>query len=176
MLKKYKKKLDINRIELTDNSFLYCNAKNPDCQSSTHLIRVFSKKNSNKSRNLYLSDLSFLQHNNTFYGRYGFLPINKLNYKKFAKNIDIINNTKTKDIILNKIITKDIKKLVNAELLKIIMKYHEKYSEKNMTIWFNKISKILLKTNCEIFDYFIDKIFDYLHLAHFHRMGFFLEI
>ena len=56
------------------------------------------------------------------------------------------------------------------------MKYHEKYSEKNITIWFNKISKILLKTNCEFFEYFIDKIFDYLHLAHFHRMGFFLEI
>ena len=91
------------------------------------------------------------------YGRYGFLPIDKLNYKKFAKNIDIINNTKTKDIILNKIITKDIKKLVNAELLKIIMKYHEKYSEKNITIWFNKL-------------------FDYLHLAHFHHIGFFLEI
>ena len=50
MLKKYKDKLKIKAIELTDNSYFQCSDK----------VKI------------WLADLSFLQYSDTWYGRFGF--------------------------------------------------------------------------------------------------------
>jgi hypothetical protein len=99
MLKKYKDKLGINKISLTDNS---------------------KKKCSNK--NIVLSQMLFLLTSNTWYGKYGFRPReifeNKLDEqldKKYQENQSIINRITIKESnILNYILKTNNEKLIKA--------------------------------------------------------------
>jgi hypothetical protein len=80
LLKKYKDKLNINKIVLTDHSFLFCE----------------SIKN-----NIELSQLYTLKHGHTFYGALGFLPFNDKLLKKYKNNNNIIKNLLVKDSYLS---------------------------------------------------------------------------
>ena len=55
-LKKYQEKFNINQIELTNNSYIACNYKD---------VKI------------WLVDLSLLQHNESFYEKFGFVPSKK---------------------------------------------------------------------------------------------------
>jgi len=149
MLKKYKDKFNINIIQLKDNSFLYCN---------------------NKTK-IWLSSLSFLQHNNTFYGRFGFMPIDKLDWHNYLENKKILLNNPELD--LNTIINNWTFSL-KLEIKKNIIKYYNK--KINFMDWFNKISHKYLLEECEFFNYLIDKIYKELKLTQFKHESFFLII
>lgn len=151
MLKKYKEKLTINVIQLKDNSFIYCD---------------------NKTKT-WLSSLSFLQYNNTFYGRFNFIPKDKDMYEKYLRNQFILDETLTKKINIEKLMTKFNKKIYNKEN---IMKYYNKYKESNITKWFNKISHKYMQSDCEFFNYLIDSIFQDLKLEKFLHISFILKL
>ncbi len=151
MLKKYKDKLNINVIQLKDNSFIYCNTE----------IKI------------WLSSLSFLQYNNTFYGRFGFIPKDKDEYINYKKNQKILKNRITSNLKLNKILEK-YKNKINNEV--DIMNYYIKYKDSNIMEWFNKISHKYLLLDCKFFNYLINSIFQELKLEKFKHETFILNI
>jgi hypothetical protein len=96
-LKKYSKKLNINLIMLTDNSYKKCGNKN-----------------------ISLMLLSTLTTGDTWYGKYGFVPIyydgnkylpNKQNIDIYNKNKELMENIKVNDV--NKILLNYFEKLDN---------------------------------------------------------------
>jgi len=151
MLKKYKDKLNINVIQLKDNSFIYCN---------------------NETK-IWLSSLSFLQYNNTFYGRFGFIPKDKDAFTNYKKNQKIIKNTITSSLKLNKIMDKYDNK-INNEI--DIMNYYIKYKDSNIMKWFNKISHKYLSVDCDFFLYLINSIFQELKLEKFKQETFIMNV
>jgi hypothetical protein len=62
-LKKYQEKFNINQIELTNNSYIACNYKD---------VKI------------WLVDLSLLQHNESFYEKFGFGPSKNRCYVKLS--------------------------------------------------------------------------------------------
>jgi len=86
MLKKYKKKLGINKIKLIDNAKIGC------------LKGEFK-----------LSPMLLLLKGETFYGKYGFKLVDENDRKIEEQNIKIIKSLFIKDIDFNKIITKSLK-------------------------------------------------------------------
>jgi hypothetical protein len=84
-LKKYSEKFNIKYIELTDNSYIDCNHKD---------IKI------------WLADLSQLQYNDTFYGKFGFVPNKKIDYNNYKNNKKILKKLLTKEIDLKEIIVK----------------------------------------------------------------------
>jgi len=151
MLKKYKHKLNIDTIQLKDNSFIYCSDK----------IKI------------WLSSLSFLQYNNTFYGRFGFIPKDKHLYKKYLQNQQILSTTLLSNLNLNLIIELFSKKI---KYEKEIISYYIKYQNKTIVYWFNKISHKYLLDNCSFFNHLIDYIFKEIKLDKFTHETFILNI
>ncbi len=151
MLKKYKNKLNIKNIQLKDNSFIYCDNK----------IKI------------WLASLSQLQYNNTFYGRFGFVPLDEEVFRKYDRTINILKNTLTNKLNLNSIILEYNKKIHNEIN---IMKYYIKYKDANITVWFNKISHLYLKEDCDFFKFLIDAIFYELKIDKMIHESFILKL
>ena len=84
-LKKYSEKFNIKLIELTDNSYIDCNHKDIKIQ---------------------LADLSLLQYNESFYGKFGFILNKKIDYNNYKNNKKILGKLLTKDVNLKEIIVK----------------------------------------------------------------------
>ena len=154
-LKKYQEKFNIKYIELTDNSYIDCNHKD---------IKI------------WLADLSLLQYNETFYGKFGFIPNKKIDYNNYKNNKKILEKLLTKDVNLKEIIVKSEDYELNKELLKIIYISYQEYENQLFNEWFLYISKILMKKNCQFFEYFIDKIFKVLQLSSLAHKTFILEL
>ena len=141
MLKKYKSKLKIKYIELTDNSFIQCN----------------------ETVKIWLANLSFLQYNDTFYGRFGFRPKDKEMYEKYLSNRVILKIKLVNDIDLTDIIRK-YNKSITVELKTKLLDSYNKYKEFNIVQWFNKVSRKYMKLDCNFFDYLINTIFQHFRL------------
>lgn len=166
-LKKYSEKFNIKYIELTDNSYIDCNHKD---------IKI------------WLADLSQLQYNDTFYGKFGFVPNKKIDYNNYKNNRNILKKLLTKEIDLKEIIVKSkdysLGKAytsfqdyeLNKELLKIIHTSYQEYEDKLFIEWFLYISKILMKKNCHFFEYFIDKLYKVLQLSSLAHKTFILNL
>ena len=169
MLKKYQDKLKIKSINLKDNSYeeVYPNlfikliGRNEKIKDfSLHRINSFFQC-SDKVK-IWLSDLSFLQYNDTFYGRFGFMPLDKDIYKKYLKNQAILELTLVKSININKILNEYTN--INTILRDKIYHNYERHKDYNIVQWFNKFSKKYMVADCKFFNYFIEYIYNDLKL------------
>jgi hypothetical protein len=148
LLSKYKDKLNINKILLSDHSFLFCK----------------SIKN-----NINLADLYTLKYGNTFYGSLGFLPCS--NGKKYKNNYKIIQKLLVKDSYLLYYLNKYSKKYnIDISELKIYVEINEntKLSEVIKLI----SSKDNFDKHCHLLNYIIPKIFEKNMLTSFHNQSF----
>jgi hypothetical protein len=153
MLKKYKDKLELNSITLKDNSYLTCD----------------------NSTKIELNCLSFLQYNDTFYGRFNFMPIDKDLYKKYMQNKAILSITKTKQINIIKILNNYDGNCDDVLKTKMIEHYN-KYLDYNIIQWFNLFSRKFMKKNCALFKYIIEMIYYKLKLYNFTGKSFTVDI
>jgi hypothetical protein len=161
-LKLNKKKFDINKIVLRDNSAKVC----PNCPVHIQMSRMY-----------------FLLYGDTWYGKYGFRPYS-VNQNKpdeflnndYIKNQQIIKNAKVSDIDL----IKYFKDAVNKYKLKGINIEH---FEKLFILWKDKplsqILRALLKDYdkyCCIFEYVGIRVFRGLGMTDFTELTFYLDI
>lgn len=171
-LKTYKEKFNINRILLTDRSYVLCTNNMKD------------KSKQSIKRNMILSDLYMLKHGDTWYGKFGFLPFDIVNNRPLRDDIieynrskNIINNTKLKDYIkLYKLII-DTDKSLNINYfrendLKLFMK-------DNQNTLIKDILKILFKKYypfCIIFEHIKRTIMNDLNIKSFYEKTLYLDI
>jgi hypothetical protein len=152
LLKKYKDKLNIKKIELSDHSFLYCN-----------------------NTTISLADLYILKHGITFYSLFGFLPTDYELKKSFYNNNIIMKNLKIKDSKLLYFLNKysiEYKKDINH-----IINYITKNQDKLLMNIINKLSsKDVFNNNCELLIYIIPKLIKVNGIKSFHNKTFELEL
>ena len=74
-LKTYKDKFNINRILLTDRSYVLCS--NNIIDKSKQVIK----------HNMFLSDLYMLTHGDTWYGKFGFRPFDIVNNRELYDDV-----------------------------------------------------------------------------------------
>jgi hypothetical protein len=149
MLKKYKEKLNVRRIVLTDNSIKKCNNKN-----------------------IILSTMMILLTGDTWYGRYKFVPTEERFVKKYNNNKKIINSTKLEDIDLIKYLNKT---KMSKELLQLSHKFINKHPQMLLKDYLTKLITNFDKT-CEYFYDFYEELFDDLGLYDFRGRTFVLHI
>jgi hypothetical protein len=149
MLQKYKNKLDINKILLTDNSLKKCNDKN-----------------------IILSVMLILLTGETWYGKYGFRPVDDILVKYYDNNKKIMDTITLKDIDL-------LKYLKMTKLNKKIIKNSKKFiiNHQNLLLkeYLNKFLKEYDNT-CEYFYDFYFTLFIDLGLYDFHKRTFELNL
>lgn len=143
LLKKYKEDFKINKILLSDDAEFYCD----------------------KLTSIKLSNLSFLQHRESFYGRFGFVPEKIIDKEYYELNKKILKDIKTKDMNLN-LLLNDYKRKnkLHKILINKINNLYIKYKDKKFHKWFNKISRILSNENCDLLAYLVRKLFVELKL------------
>ena len=129
MLQKYKDKLDIKKILITDNSLKKCN-----------------------NINIKLSVMLTLLTGDTWYGKYGFRPVDNVTIKYYEKNKMIMNTITLKDIDL-------IKYLKMTKLDRKIIKNAKKFIEKHQTLLVKDYLSRFLKEYDRTCDYFNDFYF-----------------
>lgn len=154
MLEKYKDKLNLKKIELKDNSFLTCD----------------------KNTKILLSDLSFLQHNETFYSRFGFKPKDEEKYENYMRNKAILSITFVKKIKLEKILNTWSYHVINDKLKHDMLTHYKKYLDYNIVQWFNLFSKKFMKNDCMLFKYIIDSIYIKLGLTKLNGVSYIKKI
>lgn len=149
MIKKYKDKLDIKKILITDNSLKKCNNKNIELAPMLTLIT-----------------------GDTWYGKYGFKPTDERLIKKYENNKKIMNTLTLKDINL-------IKYLLMSKLDEKVIEKSKEFIEKHQSVlvkdYLSKFLKEYDKT-CEYFYDFYELLSDDLGLYNFHRRTFELVI
>ena len=159
---KNKQKYNINRILLTDNSYLYCD---------------------NCSNNVKLAQLKMITSGRTWYMRYGFLPYDSLKntpskslYKAIDHNKKIIDKLKTKQIHLE-LIFKNIHKQEHIKIdIKEINRLKNKYP---LLRDFIKRLVSEYKKYCCFLSYLLEHLFDPLNkynLIDFYRKQFYFDI
>jgi len=149
MLKKYKEKLGINKITLTDNSVKKCNEKD-----------------------IKLSMMLTLLTGNTWYGKYGFRPRDKSLIEYYENNIKIMNKVKLKHIDLIKYFKKT---KLNKEVIENTKVYIKKHQDLLLKDYLTKFLKEYDKT-CEYFHDFYLLLFIDLKLYNFYHNTFELDI
>jgi len=149
MLKKYKNKFGINLITLRDNSVKKCG-----------------------KYTISLPIMLTLLSGETWYGKYGFRPIERISYEttewqldkisleKYKKNKDIIKNIKLENVNFKKIFNK-------AELSEDFIKETYKFIKENKSLLLKTYLSLLLKDfnkNCESFYKFYRILYDEIGL------------
>jgi len=157
MLKKYKDTFCINKIILTDNSLKKCESNRKD---------------------IILSHMLILLNGDTWYGKYGFRPIdintyeyNEILNEKYNNNKLIINNITIKEAN----IIKYIKMTKNNDIIKAVEKILE--NDENMLLK-DFLQRFLneYQSTCEYFSIFYEKLYYDIKLENFHRLFFGLTI
>lgn len=136
LLKKYKNNFKINKIILSDDALFYCD----------------------KQTIINMSMLNFLQHGDSYYGRFGFIPFKNIDKEGYKLNQNKIIKIKTKKINIKKLLD-NYTKSIEANLIIKLNKKYIKYKDKLFQKWFNKISKILSFENCDLLSYLVERIF-----------------
>lgn len=171
-LKTYKDKFNINRILLTDRSYVLCS--NNIIDKSKQVIK----------HNMFLSDLYMLTHGDTWYGKFGFRPFDIVNNRElyddvieYGKSKNIINNIKLKDY--NKL----YKLIIEADKLLNINYFKENdlklFMKDNQNTLIKDVLKILLKKKfpfCIIFEYIKRTIMNDLHIKSFYEKTLYIDI
>jgi len=149
MLQKYKDKLNITKILITDNSLKKCNNKN-----------------------IKLSMMLILLSGDTWYGKYGFRSTDERLKVKYENNKKIMNTITLKDINF-------IKYLKMTKLDEKIIQKSEEFIKKHQQLlikgYLTKFLKEYDKT-CKYFYDFYEQLFDDLKLYNFYRQTFELVI
>lgn len=154
MIRKYKDKLGVNKILLTDNTIYYCNNIKLDLQIMMTLFE-----------------------GHTWYGKYGFRPYNKEgntyildNYynKIYDINLQIMNTIKIKDINFNKYLLLINEKYPDNFTLEIIDIFNL-FLENNKDLLVKDFLKIInkkdiFKKTCDYFNVYYKILFDDLQL------------
>jgi hypothetical protein len=160
VIKKYKDKFNINKILLTDHSFLFCNTI---------------------KKNIPLGDLQILKNGHTFYGQLGFVPFsdndvqNKVLLSSYNKNIKIINNLTVLDSKIIYYLEKFQKKNIIDVTSLIASAY--KYSNHKLSNFIKKLSqKNVFDDTCIVLNYIIQKIIHYNKIISFHNQQFYMDI
>ena len=138
--------------------------------------------NSDKScshckNNVNLSDMYFLIHGNTWYGKYGFRPCESEGlYDAYAKNQEIINNAVTSDVPLYRYISTAVSEnnLQNINVISM-KKYIDSRQDKSLM---ETLRTILIdyNKNCCLFTYIAPRILHELNMQSFHRQLFYLNL
>lgn len=157
MLKKYKDIFEINKIVLTDNSIKKCESNKEDIKLSHMLILLTG---------------------DTWYGKYGFRPINVNTYKY---NEILNENYDNNKLIINKITIKEanIMKYIKMTKDKNVIKQVEKILEKDENMLLKDFLQKFLteyESTCSHFSLFYDRLYDDLKLEKFYRLFFGLNI
>lgn len=159
-LRHNKKELNINKVVLRDISMKKCDGY----------------------KNIQLTTMYFLLHNNTWYGRHGFLPYDDANdtldeeqLKKYKKNQKIIKTTKLSDVKqLRKYIIEAFNKIKPNNLhLENILSVYDKFDKKDKLL--SEFLRAFLKTydkTCCLFGEFYLKLASDIELTDF-RQGIF---
>jgi hypothetical protein len=160
-LRKNRDKLKIKRLELQDNSAKIC---------------------FNCPERVKLSNMSMLLYGDTWYGKYGFRPIEKdhegdtKSYQdRYKKNQEIMNTVLTRNVPLLDIIMKAGEKIkidVNRDRL-------VEYLEKNRDKLLKDVLKEFLKNYdkfCCLFENMTDELIRFLGLYSFYKYQFYLDI
>ena len=161
LVKKYNDKFKIDKIVLTDHSFLFCKS-----------IKY----------NIKLGDLQILKTGETFYGKLNFLPYDedkieqKKLYKQYKENIKIINIItigESKLIhYLNKFQEKNLK--INIDNL---INFANKHVSDKLNIFFIKYStKEKFDKMCPIFNYIIPKLMKRNKITSFYNKMFYYKM
>ena len=144
MLKKYKEKFNINKIQLRDNA-------------------VIKLKN---GLTYNLSQFKLLTENTTWYEKYGFTIDNMKIKEKYKLSKKILNKLKAKDLKFDNILRKVLigiqdEKIINE--INIILKLTDDYKEYNLINFLNNIFVInKSKIRYIIYALIIDKLLDRL--------------
>jgi hypothetical protein len=149
MVKKYKDKLDVKKILITDNSLKKCHNKN-----------------------IKLSVMLTLLTGDTWYGKYGFKPEEELLKIKYENNKKIMNTVTLKDIDLIKYLKMTI---LDKSVIEKSKKFIEKHQSQLVKDYLTEFLKQYDKT-CEYFYDFYYHLFDDLGLYNLHRQTFELDI
>jgi len=152
ILNKYKDKLKINQIQLKDNSFILCD-----------------------NTKICLADLSFLQYNDTFYGKFGFRPFEESIYEKYFTNRVILTMTLVGNIDLPKIM-KEYNNSIDIRIKDKIIHNYTKYKDTNIVQWFSKFSRKYFNADCKLMKYLIEAIYKELKLTSMKGETFILKI
>jgi len=157
MLKKYKDLLGINKIVLTDNSVKKCEANSEDIKLSHMLILLTG---------------------DTWYGKYGFRPINVNTYKYNEILNENYNNNK---LIINKITIKEVNimKYIKMTKDKNVINAVKKILEKNENMLLKDFLQKFLKeydVTCQYFSLFYERLYNDLQLEKFYKLFFGLNI
>ena len=142
MIEKYKDKFDVKKIIITDNSIKKCGKK--DIQFAPMMILLTG---------------------DTWYGKYGFRPIQKELLEMYEKNKEIMNTIKLKDINLMEYLKKT--KMSN-ELLELSHKFINKHQTMLLKDYLTKFIKDFNKT-CKYFYDFYFTLFNDIGLYNFYR-------
>ena len=162
-LKKNKDVLGINRIVLKDNSIKVCN---------------------NCPHNIQLNTMYFLLHHQTWYGKYGFRPFDKIEMKPdiqytklYNQNREKISQLKVKDTKLGNYFKEAIKeydKNKNIDLdhmLNIVNLWKDKPLSQVLRVMMKDYDKY-----CCIFGYIQKMLYIDLNLQNFYGFDFYLDI
>jgi hypothetical protein len=157
MLKKYKNTFGINKIVLTDNSVKKCAANKEDIKLSHMLILLTG---------------------DTWYGKYGFRPINVKTYDYDEILNKNYNNNK---LIINKITIKEanIMKYIKITKNKDVINAVEKILEKEENMLLKDFLQRFLneyETTYQYFYLFYDRLYNDLKLEKFYKLFFGLNI
>ena len=156
-----KEKLGINRIVLSDNSFIFCD----NCEGSIKLAHMYT-----------------LTKGDTWYGKFGFRPYNassnEPNIKKIEKyeeNKEKMNKLKVRDIDLIKIM-KENENDKNKEVFERNMLLVKALQKKHKDVELRKILKSLSKHNCCFMVHMQEILMEELGLTSFYQTSFYLDI
>ena len=141
-----KKIPSLKKISLTDNSMLYCD----------DIIK-----------SVPFSDIRQIISGDTFYGKFGFIPINKQDIDSYNKNKKVLTKLIIGDINFNKYLSKFNKK--DDNILNFI--------NENKTMKINELFNILsnknnFQENCELIDYLIKKIYKHYNLVSMYHINY----
>lgn len=131
-------KLKIKEITLTDDSYILC------------------ANNTNARINLVYSKM--LLDGETWYGKFGFVPVEELNKKIYKENQENYNSNKlTKNIKKEKFIKEIIDKEKNEEEIKKILEKYEEMREEKLCLFMKWISENYCSIYSEIYEYIYKK-------------------
>ena len=158
-----KKRLNISRVLLTDNSFIYCDG----CKETLRLAPLYT-----------------LTQGDTWYGKFGFRPYNTDTNspdedlrRKYIKNKKLMDTLLLKDVNLIALMAKIGKKnKYNLDImkrnLKIVKEIESKYKNRKL----KTILKYLSKRDCCFMALILNKFMKVLRLTNFYQHSFYLDI
>ena len=165
-----KNKYKIKYIQLSDHS-----VKNCACESSSSSSSIDKYQ---RNKEIKLHKMLTLLTGTTWYGKYGFTPIDKKLQKDFENNKKIIEKTYLKDVPqLKEYIIKSHKKTKSHKDLNNLLENYNRALEQNSKL--NVYLQYFMKNydrNCIIFYYFYEILYDDLRLTNMGNQSFIKKI